>query len=33
MPSGSRMNCLTGNRFGVSVVLKLDGIADSGLFF
>jgi|MDTC01.1.fsa_nt_gb hypothetical protein len=33
MLSGSRMNCLTGNRYGVNVVSKLDGIADSDLFF
>jgi len=33
MPSGLKMNCPTGNRFGANVILKLDGIADSDLFF
>jgi len=33
MPVGSNRNCHTGKSYGKSVVLKLDGIADSGLFF
>jgi hypothetical protein len=33
MPVGSNRNYLTGKRYGESVVSKLDGIADSGLFF
>jgi hypothetical protein len=33
MPVGSNKNCPTGKSSGESVVSKLDGIADSGLFF